>query len=72
MADVVRMFVVIVVDIVAGSNSRIVVVDLGPSRILGDGVFIGEMLPKFRQTKCHFKESTSKGSNQVLVNMTNL
>ena len=43
------MFVVIVVDIVAGSNSRIVVVDLGPSHILGVGIFTGEMLPKFRQ-----------------------
>ena len=49
MVDVVRMFVVIVVDIVAGSNSRIIVVDLGPSRILGVGIFTGEVLPKFRQ-----------------------
>ena len=33
----------------AGLHSRVIVVDLGPSPILGIGTITGEMLPKFLQ-----------------------
>ena len=47
--DVVGMIVGIVVDNLAELNSRICCCWFGPSRILGDGIFTGEMLPKFWQ-----------------------
>ena len=40
--------VVNIIVCLAGLHSRVVVVDLGPSPILGIGILTEEMLPKFR------------------------